>query len=53
MTNFEKIKSMSVDEMVAFLRDANCYTTCLYMLDCEGEMNCNNGIKKWLQNKAP
>ena len=48
MTNFERIKQMSVDEMVAFMRNANCYTTCVYQKECQADKNCSEGIKKWL-----
>lgn len=48
MTNFDRIKQMSVDEMVSFLRNVTCYTTCVYQKEYQAEMNCNEGIKKWL-----
>ena len=39
---------MNIDEMVAFLRDANCHTTCVYQKECHGDRICDEGIKKWL-----
>lgn len=50
--NYEKIKQMSIEEMVAFMRNANCYTTCVYQKECQGEKNCNEGIKEWLKSEV-
>ena len=48
MNNFERIKQMSVDE-VALLLNCAC---CIYQYDnieC-GNMNCKQGVKKWLES---
>ena len=52
MNNFEKIKSMTIDEMVAFLRKADCRNICDYYEHFDGECNCNMGIKQWLLNEV-
>lgn len=51
MTNFEKIKNMSVEEMTEFMVLVNtCGCDC-----CKGicaVMNCNDGFKNWLESEA-
>lgn len=56
MNNYERIKSMSIDEMAEFLAFQGCENSCVYNaeydriyenLDCEG--NCKTGIRLWLQ----
>lgn len=55
MTNFESIKSMTVDEMTAFLTiisEERCDYPCG---DCETQCNpmrCSNAIKRWLKEPA-
>lgn len=51
MTNYDRIKQMSVKEMVAFLQNVTCYTTCIYQKECQADKNCNEGIKKWLESE--
>lgn len=52
MNNYEKIKQMSIEEMITFMRNANCYTTCAYQKECQGDKNCNEGIKEWLKSEV-
>lgn len=61
MKNFEKIKNMSIDEMVIFIRDltgdeytcSNCTDE-----DCDQSFlnrdynRCNKGIKQWLESEV-
>ena len=56
MTNYEKIKSMSVDEMTAFIITKLAFFPCEL---CEREHNascthedCFNIHKKWLESEA-
>lgn len=59
MTNFEKIKSMSKEQMTHFVLDAlnndvcdyceNCDTSCLENEDCPENKEI---IKKWLESEA-
>lgn len=51
MNNYERIKQMSIDELVKFISDTNCYTTCLYRKECHGDKNCDEGIKQWLESE--
>jgi len=51
MNNFEKIKQMTVDEMINFIRISDCYTTCNYQCwkDSDySDKSCNEGIRQWL-----
>lgn len=61
LTNFQKIKNMSLDEMVEFIRDASGDEyICSYCSDedCEGSFlnrdynRCNKGMKQWLQEES-
>lgn len=50
MNNYEKIKSMSVDEMAEFFHSKG---GCLYCVDennsdCNAQRGCIDGIKQWL-----
>ena len=57
MNNYEKIKSMSVDEMAEWISKTDCSNTCVYHTEydriyenlegCTG-MICTDGIKQWL-----
>lgn len=51
MNNYERIKQMSVDEMVTFLDEGfSCYECSRYELrppKCTQE-NCDNACKQWL-----
>lgn len=50
MTNYEKIKSMSVDEMARFLEN----TTSIVAIKLDGEYICNDKdyIKQWLESET-
>lgn len=52
MTNFEKIKQMSVEEIAKFLICPEEYD--LNFKGCEGEYdrNCNECVKIWLEQEA-
>ena len=61
MNNYEKIKNMSIEKMVNFIRElTNDEYTCSYCIDddCEGNFldrdynRCNKGIKLWLQSES-
>ena len=54
MTNYEKIKAMSVKEMAEFL-DFNCQCIiCIHKDECkvDGTFDCTEGTKKWLEKEA-
>lgn len=53
MTNYERIKQMSVDELADFL----CYNECCYMCAfcdrlCKVDEECHEGISEWLKREA-
>ena len=49
MTNYERIKNMSVEEMAEFLNEAsNC---CLVPTDCITE-SCTECLKQWLESEV-
>lgn len=52
MTNYERIKSMSIDEMVELISKGECYC-CKQTTDqfCV-EMTCEQGIKQWLESEV-
>ena len=59
MTNFEKIKTMSIDEMVEFLEaacDSSCITICNNYDRCIRnnaiEPICKNHYKEWLESEV-
>ena len=49
MTNYDRIKSMSVEEMVNILynEDLPCIS-CMAYDECDGTNNCQEKIKQWL-----
>ena len=54
MTNYEKIKAMSVEEMARFLCDiADCYQ-CPMKKKCRNQtlIDCLDGLAKWLLQEA-
>lgn len=56
MTNYEKIKNMSVEEMAEFILNQQhhvlCNDVCSYGLHkCEG-YSCNEGVKQWLESEV-
>lgn len=51
MTNYEKIKAMSIEEMAAFVEAAgtnNCQKICVYRQGSENckKVSCQTGIKR-------
>ena len=54
MNNFEKIKSLTLDEMAEFITDISACDACT----CDMEENkcmavgCRDGVKQWLQQEA-
>ena len=54
MTNYEKIKAMSIDVMAEFLQDRSCCDTCKCDLDDNKCMaiGCYAGIKQWLLEES-
>lgn len=52
MNNFQKIKSMKIDEMSKFIVDFDCYKSCEHEGRCGKYENCINGIKKYLEQEA-
>lgn len=57
MTNFENIKSMSLEQMTIFLNSHHCQNCAFYdktsVRRCtEPEKTCAEGIKKWLESEA-
>ena len=51
MNNYERIKKMTVEEMVMFIRHASsCEAICKFYKSClfERGIDCNEGIKQWL-----
>ena len=55
MTNFEKIKAMSVEEMAMFLNDTTSVCLCCeYLTSCcvDGTYDCYEGTRKWLESEV-
>ena len=59
ITNFEKIKKMSIEEMAQFLfvhEFSKCYDCGYYQMHCSGkyfdDICCSMGIKHWLESEA-
>lgn len=51
MTNFEKISSMSAEELANFLdRESPCAVCAYYGKDC-GRVLCIDGILEWLNKE--
>lgn len=49
MTNFDKIKTMSIDEMAWYLTNFNCFKLCEHEGACKTNTDCFNGLKKYLE----
>lgn len=50
MNNFERIKQITIDELILLL---NC-KCCIYQYDnmhC-GNMDCKKGVKQWLESEV-
>ena len=54
ITNYEKIKQMSIDEMADFLPIAGEYCeVCRFYRDtCVGDKDCKEVVKQWLQQES-
>ena len=55
MTNYEKIKQMTIDEMAEFIKHCDCETSCAFEVACwygDKDCDCNNGIKQWLESES-
>lgn len=55
MTNFEKIKTMTVEEMAKLLDEGECWHCVRYKtqtaLECLGCV-CADGVKQWLESEV-
>lgn len=53
MTNYEKIKNMTVAEMVMFIDFEDTCNYCVYANDdnCKG-LKCREGVKAWLNQEV-
>lgn len=55
MTNYERIKAMSVEEMAELLLDTDCQPYCAYTKNgrCDSyDFPCRNGVVKWLNSEV-
>lgn len=52
MTNFEKIKQMSVEDMANFLCDATSECIFCPVTNCESVINCYNNTLHWLESEV-
>lgn len=57
MTNYERIKAMSLEEMAAFVEAAGrntCHKICVYRQGSENckNLTCQTGIKHWLESES-
>lgn len=50
MTNYEKIKAMSIDEMAEFLDIPACHY-CVAKEICKEKTSCYLYIKRWLESE--
>lgn len=50
MNNFEKIKQMTIDEMVLLLN--SCEYCTLWGTACESGKDCEKGITEWLMQEV-
>ena len=48
MTRYEKIKSMTIDEMAKFLNTCDDCDFCAYVDTCKTTDECIEGRKEWL-----
>ena len=53
LTNFQRIKSMSLDEMAEFINNSieHCEQICISST-CAFHRECISGIKQWLQEES-
>lgn len=55
MNNFEKIKSLTLDEMAEWLYEFNDYSLIHYCYGCgqdNNELGCKEYFKQWLQQES-
>lgn len=53
MTNYERIKHMSVDELADFLCDNECCYMCAFCDRlCKVDEECHEGISEWLKQEV-
>lgn len=57
MTNYERIKAMSIEEMAAFVdavQAETCRKVCVYRQGSENckKIPCQTGIKHWLERES-
>jgi hypothetical protein len=61
LTNYEKIKAMSIDEMLEFIEidmleleggTIKVYHQCEYVITCGSCVNAHECIKKWLESEV-
>ncbi len=55
VTNYERIKSMSIEEMAESIKEKLPIDCCLLCIGCpdeEFETNCKKYIKQWLQSES-
>lgn len=52
MTNFEKIKAMTIDEMASYIVDFGGCGYCAYKYSYSCNEDCEYGIKKFLESEA-
>ena len=51
MTNLDRIKNMTVDELAKFIADCSPYAAAIYTLKNEGA-ELKEKIKEWLEKEA-
>lgn len=51
MNNYQKIKNMTIDEIVQLL-EGDCFRCAYCNLDDCWEQDCDNGHKLWLQQES-
>lgn len=56
MTNYEKIKNMSLEEMSMYLADKGCCNMCsvgqMKCLTFEDDTECFEAVQEWLESEA-
>ena len=52
MTNLDRIKNMTLDEMAELLDTKACKCCAYYSTPPCGFKDCRDGIKKWLEQEA-
>ena len=53
MTNYDRIKSTSVEEMAEYLSDHWSCVDCAFEKDCDDNyISCHKNIKQWLEQEV-